>query len=541
MKTLLYNGEVFTVNKSDDMASAVLMDGNKILYVGSDEEALRLCDEETEKIDVNGKSVLPGFIESHIHLNSRVGFARGINLSRKAGITDINALKERLKKEAESVKPGEWIIAYSFTFEDLDEKRWPTRYELDEVCSDIPVAITHSSAHTGLYNTKALELTHVLDGKGGYPEEHVLKDENGVPNGVLKETAHFKCSEEVTKFNPVSEEMLKQCLRDITADLNKVGVTSAHDAGGTGTTLINAMQKEAMAGNLTCRMYPMLFSIQSKEDNVEFVNAQLRSGFFTGLGNDYMRIGPIKIMVDGSGASGTCATREPISHNGAMMPSSYTQEEIDDFVLRSQKAGFQFTAHAIGDRGVEMLLDAYDKAQKEYPRTDTRHRIEHCMIAEPDLLDRIAELKLIPTLNPGFINIWGSVFNKYYQGNRQNYLIALRSAIDKGIVCTIASDWACSTNIAPLTGIASAMDRTIYETGEKVSESQAITLKEAIRCVTYNAAYSEFSEDVKGSLETGKLADVIVVDGTLSKLSPEEIYKTDISRTYFDGKLVYKK
>lgn len=540
-KTLLYNGEVITVNERDEIAEAILLEGNKIAYVGTNEEALALCDEETEKIDVNGKSILPGFIETHIHIASKLVISKGVDLSKKSGISSIADIQARIKENAANLKAGEWLLCHGLTFEDLKEQRWPTRWELDEASPDIPVAITHSSGHTGVYNTKALELGHLFDGKISYSDEHIFKNEEGVPTGVLTEVAQFKFANVVSEFNPITEEKLKEKILDTNRMMNEVGITTAHDAGGTGTSTINAMQKLAKEKKLTVRMYPMLFSILGKEDNIEFVNAQIRSGFYTGLGDDYMKIGPLKLMIDGSGASGTCATREPLSNNGLTFPPSMTQEEVDDIIVRAHKAGFQVTAHCIGDKGVEMVLDAYDKAQKEYPRTDCRHRIEHCMLAEPDLLERIKEQGVIPTMNPAFINLWGTSFNKYYGGKRNAYLIALRSALDMGIKPTIASDWECIPDIRPIQGIASAMDRTVYETGETVAANQAISLMEAIRCTTYYPACASFEEDKKGSLEAGKLADVIVLDGKITEKTPREISEMCVEKTFFDGKLVYEK
>lgn len=540
-KILLYNGEVITVNEKNDIAQAILLEGNRIRYVGSNEHALGLCDNSTQKIDVGGKTVLPGFIETHIHTASRLVLTKGTDLSKKSGIVNIAALQNRIRENAAGLKDGEWLVYHGLTFEDLEERRWPTRWELDAVSPNNPVSITHSSGHTGLYNTKAFDLCHVLDGRIDYPDEHVVKDGSGVPNGVMKEVAHFKIQDVINKFNPVTEEKLIQTLEETSKMMNSVGITTAHDAGATGASTIRAMQKGVKTGRITCRMYPMLFTLMGKDLNKAFVNAQISSGFYTGLGDDYMKIGPIKIMVDGSGASGTCATRLPMSHNNKIMPPSMTQEEVDDIVVRAHKAGFQITAHCIGDKGVEMILNAYEKAQKEFPRENCRHRIEHCMIAEPDLLERIRKLKIIPTFNPAFLNLWGISFNKYYQGSRQKYLIPMRSAIDSGIVCTAASDWECIPDMRPLLGIASAMDRTVYANGETVAANQAISLMEAIRCYTYNAAYAGFDENVKGSLEAGKLADVIVLDGKITEKTPREISEMPVAKTIFDGKIVYEK
>ena len=539
-KILLYNGEVITVNQKDEIAQAVLIEGNKIQFVGSDEEAFKRCDESIQKIDVKGNTVLPGFIETHIHTASRVVLTKGIDLSRKSGILNIEDLLSRIKENVSALEKGEWLLCHGLTFENLEEQRWPTRWEIDRVSPDNPVAITHSSGHTGLYNTKAFELCHVLDGQIDYPDEHVIKDENSIPNGVMKEVGHFKILDVIDQFIPVTEEKLVQTLAESSKLMNSVGITTAHDAGATGATTIRAMQKVVKSGKLTVRMYPMLFTLMGKDLNIDFVNAQIQSGFLTGFGDEYMKIGPVKIMVDGSGASGTCATRQPLSHNGKTMPPSMTQEEVDDIVVRAHRAGFQIAAHCIGDKGVEMILDAYEKAQKEFPRENCRHRIEHCMIAEPDLLERIRQLEVIPTFNPAFINLWGVSFNKYYQGSRQEYLIPIRSAIDRGIVCTAASDWECIPDIRPIQGIASAMDRTVYANGEKVAENQAISLMEAIRCYTYSAAYAGFDEDIKGSLEAGKLADVVVLDGRITEKTPREISKMSVLKTIFDGRVVYE-
>lgn len=537
-KTLLYDAQVITVNEKDDIAEAILFDDDQIIFVGKTEDALKLCEPDTEKIDLAGKTVLPGFIESHMHIMTKLVISRGIDMSLLSGITKIDDVKKRLV----SNKHGQdWIICHGLTFEDLEEKRWPTRWELDEAVADAPVAITHSSGHTGLYNTKALELLGVLDGTIELPEEFMERNEKGELTGVLNESAHMKCADKVKLFNPVTEEDMKDFARAIEKDLNACGITSVHDAGGTGTTTINAEQKLYQEEGLSIRLYPMLFSILGKDHNVAFVKNCIASGFYTGLGDDFFRIGPLKIMIDGSGASGTCATREPMSHNGGLNPTSMTQEEVDDVVISAHEAGFQVTAHCIGDRAVEMVLDAYKKAQEKYPRTDCRHRIEHCMIAEPDLLERIKEQEVIPIFNPTFVNLWGESFNKYYGGNRKDYLIPLKSALDSGICCTIASDYECCPNMEPVKGIASAMDRMIYSTGNKVAEKQAISLMQAIRCYTYNAAYAEFAEDKKGSLESGKFSDIVVLDGTITEMEPKDIYNMKVERTYCGGKLVYKK
>lgn len=536
-KTMLYNGEIITVNKDNDIKEAIIWQDNRILFVGSNEDALLLCDDDTEKIDLQGKSVLPGFIETHMHTTMREFVTKGLDLSYKAGATNIKKFQEMIAEYAKTVPEDQWILGHSLNFEDFEEHRWPTRFELDEISTERPIVINHCSAHTGVYNTKALELCGIFT---GIFAEHVMKDENGEITGVLKENAHFGVAQTIRKYNSAGGNAFEIAIRNLVPMMLENGITSVHDAGGSGTTTVRAMQKLAEE-KVNMRFYPMLYSVDGKEENIKFVTSQIQSGFFTGLGGERMKIGPLKLMVDGSGASGTCATREPVSNTGVMMPTSMEKEEVFDLVEQAHKAGFQITAHCIGDRAIELLLDAYKSAQEKYPRENCRHRIEHCMIAEEDLLDRIKEQEVIPTFNPAFINQWGLAFNKYYKGSRNDYLIPLKSAFDRDITCTIASDWECIPDMSPLKGIASAMDREVYATGECVSKNQAIGLMDAIRCYTYNAAYAEFSENEKGSLEVGKLADIIVLESTITKASSKEISTMKVEKTYFDGKLAFEK
>jgi len=539
-KTMIKNGIVHTVDRSDRIAEALVMEDNKIIYVGSNSGAEKYIDSETAVIDAQGKSVIPGFIDSHAHA-AAAGTPQdlSVNASKDSGVTCIEDILARIPKTLQYVKKGEWVTGNGYNEKNLKEDRHPTRWELDKVTPDNPLMITHTSGHVCVCNTLALKAAGVLDGSGNFPEEHVIRDENGEPTGLLKESAAFMMMK-IAVAEP-SDEALMNGISKLSGYLASLGITTVHDAGYSAAPTYRILQKTNEAGLLKCRFYIMMWSMYGKEAQIENIETQINSGFFTNFGDEMLKKGPLKIMIDGSSSAGTCATREPLSHNGQIMPPTFTQEEIDELVLKGHKAGFQWTAHAIGDKAIEMCLNAYEKAQKTYPRKDARHRIEHCAICPPDLRRRIKELEVLPIPNPVFVSEWGHNFSAYY-GDRVEDMFPMRSFLEEGIICPIGSDAPTVMGFFnPLNSIAAAMDRTYLKDNLAMGASQAITLGEALRCMTYYGAYASFDENIKGSLEAGKLADVVLLSDSLMDKTPEQIRGMCVEKTFMDGKLVYEK
>lgn len=533
-KTLLYNGQIFTVNKNDDIAEAILFEDDRILFVGKTADALRLIDENTEWKDLYGCAVLPGFVDCHIHM--AVAGARiynQIDLSKKAGVEDINGLLERVKKAAGEIENDDWVIGSNYSNESLKEKRHITAEELDKVAPRTPVLIIHTSGHISVANTKALE---IAESKGfKMDRDDVLKNENQKPTGILQEGAHFA----MLKLSPVlpSDYELISGIEKFSKELIKRGITTAHDAGGFGAATFRTLQRASEEKKLFCRTYPMLWTLFGKSAQIDVARNFFETGFYTGLGDKMLKMGPLKIMTDGSAVGGTCAVSRPLMHLGEITPTTFTQEEVDEIFIEGHRLGFQLTAHAVGDRAIEMVLDSYEKAMTAYPRKDARHRIEHCFLCPPNLIERIKKLGVLPIPNPGFLSVWGGVFEKYY-GDRIEDVMPLKSFEDAGIITPFGSDAMVIEEYEPLFGIAAAMERRDLKTGSSIGEEQKISLMRAIRCYTYFGAYASFEEKIKGSLEKGKLADLVVLSSSIAGKTPEEIRGIKVTESYLGGKRV---
>lgn len=299
------------------------------------------------------------------------------------------------------------------------------------------------------------------------------------------------------------------------------------------------MQDVCEKGIIHTRLVPMLFDMFGKDSGKKFIQSFIDTGIHSGCGSDHFKVGPTKIMLDGSSSGPSCAVIDGYTHD----PSDHglqcwEQEEADEVILAAHKNGFQVTAHAVGDKAVTIMVNAIEKAQKAFPREDCRHRIEHCGLTNPELIKRIKQLGIVPISNPSFITINGSDYIRYY-GDRVNYMFALKSYLDNGIITAIGSD-APVTNPNPMNSFYNALTRQDMKTKDVVGEQQKITVMEMVRMFTYNGAYVNFEEDKKGSLEPGKLADVAVLSEDILTYDPQKIQDVTVDYTILDGEIVYQ-
>ncbi len=531
MKKLFYNGEIITADKDSSVCEAILIEDDRIVYTGSTEKAKTLAGGNAEETDLCGCAVLPGFIDCHIHMAvAEAKSDKEIYLTKSNGVNTISDLLERLSAAANERSDGEWIVGSAYSHEELSEKRHVTIDELDIAVPHNPVILVHKSGHLSVCNTEAFKLAE----RSGLmlPSEHTAKNEKGDPTGLIKETAHFMMLEK-TPLLP-DDETLVNGIKSFSKKLLRQGITSVHDAGGYGNATYRTLQKAEESGALGCRTYTMLWTLFGKDAQKRNAQTMLDSGFFSGFGSNMLKKGPLKIMVDGSAVGGTCATTKPILHSKELFPTSFTQAELDEIFVEAHRAGFQLTAHAAGDKAIEMVLNSYEKAMEMYPRKDPRHRIEHCFLCTEGLAQRIKQLGVIPIPNPGFLSLWGGVFEKYY-GDRMDSIIPLKRFEDMGIITPFGSDAMVIDKYSPLFGIAAAMERRDLMSGAVIAKEQQISLMRAIKCYTIFGAYASFEENIKGSLEVGKLADIVILADSILDKSPDEIRKIRINATYSGG------
>lgn len=530
---IIKNGVVLTVNSRDEIAQAVAIRGDKILAVGSNADMDAWTDEHTRFIDAGGKTVMPGFIDAHIHVGMFGLLDHGVIDVAYPKVTSIADIQEKIRRDAAGKQPGQWVRLNGYDHNKLAEKRHPTKEELDAAAPNNPVQLTRCCAHMGVYNTLALNIAGVQSPDQYAPDE-VVVNEDGSLHGLLKETAHMDTS---TKVEYSNQELIDGYAN---ADrlLSSLGVTSAHDAGAYGNISTRALQDACLTGAVKTRINAMIFDMFGKQSGIQYINAFLHTGIHSGCGNEHFRIGPVKIMLDGSSSGPSSAvidgyTHDPENHGIQV----WTQEEADEMVMKAHQAGYQVTAHAVGDKAVTIMVNAIEKALAACPRADHRHRIEHCGITNPELIARIAKLGIVPISNPSFISINGTDYNRYY-GSRVEYMFAMKSYADAGIITAIGSD-APITYPDPMNSLFGALNRMDQKTGDLVGTNQIVDVLQAVRMFTYNGAYSSFEEKIKGSLEPGKLADVVVLDQDLLTYPRERVREVKVNYTLVGGEVVY--
>ena len=527
---LFIDGEVVTVNDNDHIAEAVAVKGNKIIAVGTTEEILKLQNENSEVIQLNGQTLMPGFIDSHLHITMYGTNAVSISC-KEAHIKSVEDLLKDLKERASNTPKGAWVRAWGYNEQKVTEKRFPTKEELDSVTSEHPIIVIRACGHISAVNSHALQLAGIdrttPDPDGGKIE----KDSRGDLTGLLVENAHM----EMFTVASFSDDEIHEAHKVASEHFAEKGITSVHDATGYGLNNLRLLQADAQQGVIKQRVYAMVGALNKPAD---VVNHMVGSGIFTGLGDHKFRIGPVKLFLDGSSSGPTVWTREPYTSDPTDYGVHYfEQKEVDELFIPAHEKGWQITAHAQGDAAIDMLLNTIEKANQLYPRPDTRHRIEHAGIAAPDLVKRMKEQNVIPIPNPAFHYEYGDGYVKNY-GERTEYMFPLADYLREGVLAALASDCPV-TDFDPMRGIHTALTRQSY-TGQVVGEKQKVSLLEAIRMYTVNGAYASFEEDAKGSIEEGKLADFVLFDRSLLNAETDELLEAQVSWTMIDGKMVYE-
>lgn len=530
---IFINGKVITINETNDIETSIAIKKNKIIFVGDDLHSNVYVGPKTRVINLKGRSLLPGFCDSHIHY-VMLGMNAGPVID--VGLGNVNSVREMMdvvKEQVSIKKPGEWICLWGYNQDKLLEKRHPNIQDLNEVAPNNPVRINRDG-HIGIYNSKAIQIGGI-DKLNQFPKEQI-EIVDGKLTGLLRETAHMYMA---TKINFSDEQILDGLLA---ADRIMMcnGITTVHDAGSEGIAGIRLMAKYSMQGLIKTRIRAQIFNLLGRKTGQNLINSYIDTGLSSGFGNDRFKIGPMKIMIDGSSSAPSCATRQPYSHNskisGVMV---WSQEEVDKLVYKAHNAGMQVTAHAVGDLAVETMINAIEKAIRDNPRNDPRHRIEHCALTDPELISRIKNLGIIPISNPGFFELNARIYNSYY-GDRVDYMFPLKSYVTEGIISAIGSDSPVTT-VNPMLSLYGAVARADGIFGDIAGKEQRINILDAIRMFTYNGAYASFEETVKGSLEVGKWADMVVLSDDILKTPISEIKNIKIDFTVIDGEVVYER
>jgi len=535
---IFFNGKIVTLDARDTIASAVAVTDGRILAVGSDEEIKETSDSETRLVDLGGKTMLPGLIDCHCHLWVSTRSFRYYVDGRCPPNKSVRDILERIRQRTKETPKGTWIAVHASMFGNLKlaEKRYPTKEELDSVAPEHPVVLL-SSLHTYIVNSRALELARITKNTAELPGGGTIERDRttGEPTGVLKEC------HEALPISPFTYDQLKETLRvEVPKYWIRKGFTTAYSCAD-GVEL-RAYQELFCEGSLPLRIQALLCNLDNRPDLLEsLVTLQLQPGF----GNDWLRIGGVKIFVDGAFMGLSAATHTPYLN----MPDEdycgilrYEASPLSDLVLKAHNAGIQLCIHAMGDKGQDIALGAYEKALAVNPRYH-RHRIEHfgCDMGSPEMRRRAKTLGITPITTIGWLWAYGDFLEHYLGKQRSQQSFALRSMIDDGLKPANCSDQ-CGTEpftSDPFASIWCAVTRQTFF-GNRFVPEQAISVKEALRMWTVNAAYSGFEEKMKGSIEPGKFADLIVISRDILTVPEDQIKDIKVKMTVIDGKIVHE-
>ena len=528
-KICFYNGKIYTVDARSSVAEAIVVENGRILYVGSTPEARAAwSDSRTKMVDLGGKLMLPGFIDNHTHFADGGMYLLGVDLREAKSTTEFKSI---LKKYVETHKT-EWIKSGNWDHEAWEVKELPTKEMVDDFSKETPIFIDRFDGHMALANSKALALAGITKDTKSPDGGEIIKDpKTGEPTGVLKDAAMSLIYNIIPPISP--EQKIKYVQRAL-QEARENGITSVQDI--TFQPDLIAYQTLEKEDKLTCRFYTRL-PISSYQN---LVNAGIQIGF----GSNKIKLGSVKAYADGSLGSSTALMFKPYDQNPntrGLASDIIINGNLTKWATDADKNHLQLSIHAIGDSANYLMLKLFENITKANPKWDRRFRIEHAQHVRLEDIPLFAKLGVIASVQP-YHCIDDGVWAAKRIGTRIDYTHPYKSFLEAGIKLCMGSDW----SVAPLNaivGIYAAVTRQTVDGGNPMGwiPKQKISVVDAIKGYTINNAYAAFEEKEKGSLETGKLADMVVLSEDILTIKPEKIQNVKVLMTIFDGKIVYEK
>jgi len=540
---VITNGKIVTMDDSNPEAQAVAISGDKILAVGSDEEIQSYVKASTEVIDLDGMLAVPGLIESHGHFTSLGRSKMHLNLMKTKNWDEIVAM---VNDAAEKTPAGEWIQGRGWHQEKWDKTPRPNvdglpyHHSLSEVSPDNPVFLDHASGHSAFVNAKALELAGITKDTPNPPGGEIVKDRQGNPIGVLRETAQRLVNRVMSHSQETrSPEQIDMEMRTIvdlaTQECLSKGITSFHDAGAPFST-IDFYRKLVDGGKLGIRLNVMI------GERNEQLEENLSDYMIIGYGDNRLTVRTIKRLIDGAlGAHGAWLL-EP--YNSLPTSVGLNTEAIDVMKETARLAienGFQLATHAIGDRGNRETLDIYQEAFEAHPdKKDLRWRIEHSQHLHPYDILRFGAMGVIASMQAIHCTSDGPwVIKRLGEKRAEEGAYVWQKLMNSGAIICNGTDVPVE-DVDPIACYYASVTRKLKD-GTVFYPDQCMTREEALRSYTMNGAYAAFEEDIKGSLEPGKLADITVLSKDIMTIPDDEILTTEVVYTIVGGKMMYTK
>jgi predicted amidohydrolase YtcJ len=509
---LIIKGNIITVVNQKPRAEAIGIKNGRIVAVGSVSEVEKGAGKSTQVLDLKGKTVLPGFIDSHAHPMGTGKNRLGVDLS---SVKTVNEALEKISQRVKKTPPGNLIFCPDYNRQRVAEKRYPSRKELDSVSTKHPIWIQHYDGHFSQINSMAIDLLHLKAGMEG-----VIVDSKGELTGLIQDPASARPLSNGDNFSSDAERM--EALMLVTKEAASVGITTLFAKEG----LENAEFIMKNVKKIPVRIHPMVLTVFGNETLDEIINSKY-------LGEHIC----VANLTDGSVEGRTAALYEPYADDPTTLGMlHHSDEEFYGFIEKVHKAGCQISIHAESERAIDQVLWAFEKALEKYPRKDHRHRIEHFEVVTPKQIKRVARLGVALAMQPMFITVCEGPNLDYYRSllgaERVKRAHTYRSILNEEILVSGGSDTPV-TKMNPLGGIHALVNHPLKE--------QRIDVYEAIELFTINGAKIGFEEKLKGSIEEGKLADFVVLSDDPYRVPREKIGNINVEMTIVGGKVVYKR
>ena len=519
---ILHNGNIWTVNPGMPRAQAVAVSGSRFTAVGLNDEVLNLATAHTRKVDLGTKRVLPGFNDAHAHPSMS-----GVHHLRMLAcdMSSITAIQAALRARSAQTPTGQWVLG--FLYDDGKTPRPLNRRDLDEAVPDHPVLVRHRGGHTAFVNSRAFALAGVDDTTPDPPGGRFDHEPSGRLNGHVSDNA-MAIFVKLTAYEPTRDDYRKG-VGLVAKMMSSKGVTSVCDADAQPEDL-QAYQDARDAGELVTRVYCHI--------TYSAIDRLIATGIHTGLGDEWIRLGAVKLYTDGSISERTAwLSQDYLGVPGYHGLQLGTRDEVYEAARKTRAAGWQVATHANGDLAIDEILGIYEQVHQEVPRRDPRFRIEHCTLINEASIARMRSLGVIPVPFSCYVYFHGDVMH-FYGEERLKQMFAMRTFLDAELRPTDSSDYTASPS-HPMMWLQSQVTRADMN-GHQWGLNQRITVEEAIRCGTIHGAYASFEEAQKGSIEPGKLADLIVLDRDPLTADPSSLIQIAVERTMVGGKWVYE-
>jgi len=531
--TAFINGNIITLD-GNKVCEAFYIENSIFKAVGTTDEILKFTKLQGDIVDLKGKTVVPGFNDAHMHFLMYAVQKNNVNLLNVPSIDNMVSLSIEYIKNR-NIPSEEWIISRGWNHDLFSEKRLPTRYDLDKISADHPIYFSRICGHIGVVNSKALKLLNI-DSETNNPLGGIIDKENGIPTGILRENALNLVSD----FLPnMSKDQIKRALKSAFMDALKVGITTIQTEDltqcGSIDNLLAAYRELEDEQNL-----PIRFILQLNLPDEKSISYATSLGLKSKIGSNVLKIGPVKLFVDGSLGARTAAMKEKYCDTDTTGVLIYNQADLDNITKLAHNAGFQISIHAIGDNAIETILNSYEKIKVSPQNENLRLTIVHCTFTSDELLSRFKILNVVANIQPAFVMSDYSIVENAVGKTRAENSYAFKQMVNANIPIAFSSD-APVELFNPIEGIYAAVNRKdlLGLPSRGFNTSQSLTVIEALKAYTLGPAFMSFEEDIKGSISIGKLADFAILSQDIQSVEKYNIKNTNVLATYVGGVKMY--